>query len=87
MADKVDPQLAAAIMKHGAPTSMTPGFRLKPQHKVLFSNAEWACQHLVEKIGTPNIRFYLFQIDGARTASCAECRPNIENAKLVMKPR
>lgn len=84
MADKADPKLADAILKHGPPTSGTPGYRLKPEHRRYLKNAEWACQHLVEKLGTPKVQFYLFRIDGELRAVCAEWRPNIQNAKLII---
>lgn len=77
--------LTDAILKHGPPTSAIPGFRLKPEHKAGFQNAEWACKHLVDKLGTPNLRFHLFSVHGELTAVCAECRPTIENANLIVK--
>jgi hypothetical protein len=84
MADKADPKLTDAIMKHGPPTSAIPGYRLKPEHKRGFQNAEWACKHLIDKLGTPNLRFHLFRINGELRAVCAECRPKLQDAKLII---
>ena len=84
MADKADPKLAAARLKHGPPTSGTAGYRLRPEHRHFFKNAVWACKHLADKRETPNLEYYLSHIEGELRAFCAECRPNIQNAQLII---